>query len=169
MSLPNSWVERLFARMAVRYGTGWTMLWTGIDPEAVKADWAEVLDRMQPESLSYALGFLPERPPTATQFLEICRRAPDRTPKPMQIEGPLADPARVAAELARLRGIQKVGPKAWAYRLRDREAAQPPKSRATFTNHILTKAQRDMWREALGFEPGTPIQNTLSQHQGEPA
>ena len=169
MSLPISWVERIFARMAVRYGTGWTMLWTGIDPEAVKADWAEVLDRMPPDSLSYALGFLPERVPTATQFLEICRRAPDRAPKPIQIEGPPSDPARVAAEIARLRKIQKLGPKAWAYRLRDREAAQPPKSGATVTNNMLTKAQRDMWREALGFEPRTPVANTFAQSQGEPA
>ena len=162
MSLRESWINRIFARMAVRYGTSWTMLWTGIDPDAVKADWAEVLDNMPPESIGYALGYLPQKPPTATQFLEICRRAPDRTPKPVQIEGPPADPERVAAEIARMRRMQKEGPKAWAYALRTREAAQKPGVGADMTNGILTKAQRDMWRSVWGFDPRTPISETMT-------
>ena len=50
---------------------------------------------------------------------------------------------RVMAELARIRAsIKAENPKAWAWRLRDRENA----------GERLTIAQRDMWRAALKSE-----------------
>lgn len=145
MSLPDSWIERIFSRMAVRYGTDWTMKWTGFDPNAIKADWAEVLGNTHPDSIAYALGFLPlERPPTATQFRDICRRAPDRTPPPKAIEGPKADPERVRAELRRVRELTaRRKPLQWAYDLQEREKA----------GEALTLQQQHAWREALTKAP----------------
>lgn len=83
---PNPrWVDRLFARLAVRYGTAWQRMWLGIDPGAVQADWASVLGTLferNPQALVYGLDHLPEdRPPTATAFLRLCLSAPDSTPR----------------------------------------------------------------------------------------
>jgi hypothetical protein len=41
--LPSEWVDRLFSRIAVRYGADWLRMWEGLDMAAVKADWAETL------------------------------------------------------------------------------------------------------------------------------
>lgn len=78
------WVERLFARLQVRYGNRWTRMWEGIDPEAIKADWREQLVNLytrHPEAIAYGLEHLSENPPTSDQFLRICVGAPDNTPR----------------------------------------------------------------------------------------
>lgn len=93
--LPSQrWIERLFARLAVRYGVAWTRMWAGIDPEAVKADWASVLGALydrNPQALSYGLDHLPDdKPPSATAFLRLCLPAPDATPR---LDAPFSKPA----------------------------------------------------------------------------
>jgi hypothetical protein len=73
--ISSRWIERLFARLQVRYGSAWTAKWAGIDPDAVKADWEQVLGasyRRCPESLVYALDHLPQFPPNSTDFLSLC-------------------------------------------------------------------------------------------------
>lgn len=92
--LPSQrWIDRLFARLMVRYGVAWTRMWAGIDAEAVKADWASVLGKMydrNPQALAYGLDHLPEdRPPTATAFLRLCLAAPESTPL---LAAPVAKP-----------------------------------------------------------------------------
>jgi len=42
-SLPEAWVDSLFARLAARYGAAWLRMWDGIPLDAVKADWAAEL------------------------------------------------------------------------------------------------------------------------------
>lgn len=85
------WVERLFARLQVRYGNRWTRMWEGIDPEAIKADWRQELGSLymrHPEAISYGLEHLPENPPTSDQFKALCVRAPDnvvRLPPPKSV------------------------------------------------------------------------------------
>lgn len=70
-------IESLFARMLVRYGTGWTRMWEGVDIAAVKAEWAEELSTASDASIFYALEYMPtDRPPTVKQFLALCQRAP---------------------------------------------------------------------------------------------
>ena len=97
---PNPrWVDRLFARLAVRYGTAWQRMWLGIDPGAVQADWASVLGTLferNPQALVYGLDHLPEdRPPTATAFLRLCLSAPDSTPR---LAAPTSTPDPAFAE-----------------------------------------------------------------------
>lgn len=80
MSLPPQYVDRIFARLLVRYGAAWLRMWDQIDMEAVKADWAEVLSGLPDWSLKHALDNLPERHPNAQQFRELCREARSNAP-----------------------------------------------------------------------------------------
>ena len=88
MPLKQSWVDHLFAKLSVRYGAAFLRQWPDADPALVKADWAEVLDGLSRESLAYALRYLPNAPPNAMQFRDLCRRAsaPDvqRLPAPTE-------------------------------------------------------------------------------------
>lgn len=146
--LPERWVDSLFAKFAVRYGTAWVRMWEGIDMAAVKADWRSELARFSGDSIGYALRYLPaERPPTVAQFRDICRRAPS-APAPKQIEAPLADPARVQQALAGLNRRREKDPKAWAYALQDREMNRGG-------GKDMTQFQREAWREEI--EPRTLV------------
>jgi len=141
--LPDSWVERLMARIAIRYGSAWIRMWEGIDMAAVKADWAEELGGFQrsPDSLAYGLEHLPpDKPPTVQQFAAICNRAP--TPGAPALPAPKADPAVVAKVLTAFKPASN-GPYSWADRLRSREVAC----------ERLTGFQRQAWREVLKAHP----------------
>lgn len=94
--LPSAWVDRLFDRLAVRYGTQFARQYDGLDIAAVKADWAEELAgfRTAPEALEYALNHAdPDRAPNASQFRALARMAP-RIEKPT-LPPPPADPEKV--------------------------------------------------------------------------
>jgi hypothetical protein len=143
MPLPDSWVDSLFARLQVRYGSAWTNLWQGIDPAAVKADWAEELAGFEsnPAAIKHALDNLPpDRPPMSARFKALCLNRPE--PMPKQLPAPKADDAIVKAVVAAVKPSAGSDPKAWAYELRRRDRL----------GDRLTKAQRDMWRAALGAE-----------------
>lgn len=75
--LPSAWVENLFGRLTVRYGAAFMRQYEGLDVALVKADWADVLDGVRGESIGYALRYLPNNPPNAQQFRDVCRRAPE--------------------------------------------------------------------------------------------
>lgn len=137
-------IDWIFAKMLIRYGSLWSSKWEAIPEAAVKADWAEQLANMPRESILYAIGFLPlEFPPTVTQFREICKRAPDRTPKPRAISAPPADPAKVAALVAKARAMQAARkPRQWAHELQAREEA----------GEKLNERQREAWRGAVRTE-----------------
>lgn len=148
MQLPGSWVDALFARLAVRYGTAWAAKWEGLDMAAVRADWAEELGGFgaNPEALKRALANLPpDRPPTVAQFRALCIGSPgDVHDKPKRLEAPSASPEVVAAVKAVATGPKSdVDPKAWAWALRRREH---------LLDRTLSAAQRAMWRAALKSE-----------------
>lgn len=127
MSLPDTWTDRIFDKLTLVYGQSFLRRWADIDMAAVKADWAHELGgfAQQPEAIKWALQNLPpEKPPTVLEFRALCRKVPAEQPK--QIEGPPADPARVAAELqklASLRPDEKKDYRAWARRIKERRAA----------------------------------------------
>lgn len=94
--LPRSWVDELFGRLALRYGAAFEAQYRGLDRDAVKADWADVLDGFErfPEAIKHALSVLPvDRPPNALQFRDACRRAP----RPAQLALP---PPQIPREVA---------------------------------------------------------------------
>lgn len=141
--LKSAWVDRIHARILVRYGAAWLRMWEGIDQEAVKADWAEELDGLSADSLAYALDHLPpDRPPTVAQFKAIAlARVPAAAPA---LPAPKADPARVAeivSGIARPAGYRH--PKQWARDLLDRQKS----------GERIPIAHLTMARAALEFEP----------------
>ncbi len=91
MQLPASWVDSLFARLAVRYGSAWTAKWEGLDMAAVRADWADELAgyAARPDAIRHALGHLPpDRPPNVSQFLLLCRNSPEPMPALLKAPAP---------------------------------------------------------------------------------
>lgn len=104
------WVERLFARMQVRYGNAWSRQWAGIDPAAVKADWASVLGSLyerNPNALVYGLDNLPDTVPSVTAFLRLCAQAPSET---RALPAPVADKAFAAEVLGKIAAAVKAHP-----------------------------------------------------------
>jgi hypothetical protein len=100
------WVERLFARLQVRYGSAWNLAWEGIAPDAVKADWEQTLRPVferNPQAIAHALTVLPDRPPTADVFRRLCNAAPQPLPA---LPGPREPiPAGVAQALQGLKPV----------------------------------------------------------------
>lgn len=106
--LHASWVDRIFAKLTVRYGQAFMRQYSDLDPALVKADWAEVLAGFdgQPDALKYAIENLPDAPPNATQFRAIARRAPSTVlalPAPRGDKPPPEVRKRLAELLQRMR------------------------------------------------------------------
>jgi hypothetical protein len=147
--LPPAWVDRLFGRLAIRYGQDWIRLWEGLDLAAVKVDWGQVLAGMhRPErehALRYGIENLPpDRPPTAAQFKAICNRAPEYV-KPIALPAPVVNPEGIARLRSMLTDVGRPkDPRAWAHRLKERHQR----------GERLTLAQIDMYRSALAAKPG---------------
>lgn len=88
MRLPDSWVDDLLGRLAVRYGARFSALYRDIDPAAVRADWAQCLGFFsdKPAALAQALEWLPaDTPPNAGQFRALAMEA---VPKPQALPAP---------------------------------------------------------------------------------
>lgn len=105
MSLPKSWVDELFTRLHLRYGVAFARQYDGLDPEAVKLDWADMLDGFDGDDIRYALEYLPERfPPNALEFRNLCRKAPAEAIT--ALPAPPADPVMVARVLEGIKTAQ---------------------------------------------------------------
>lgn len=149
MSLPLPVIERLFARLNATYGRDFMGRYEGQDAASVKTSWGHELDGYSQnlKSLAWALENLPERPPNVIEFRSLCRRAPSNDVP--ALPEPKADPARVAAELAKLAPLRArtesqspVDHKAWAKRLKARHEA----------GERLNLNQVRCYRAALGLE-----------------
>ena len=129
MSLPLPWVDRIFDKLTLVYGQQFLNRWRDLDLDAVKFDWGNELAGFEnhPTAVAFALQNLdPDKPPTVLMFRAIARRAP--AAEQPALPEPKADPARVAAELAKLAPLRRVsespnGMKGWAYRLKARHDA----------------------------------------------
>lgn len=79
-ALPESWIEKIFAKFEARYGSLFLDRWRGCNMANVKDTWAEELANFEdkPECIGYALKVLATSkfPPTLPEFLEACRQAP---------------------------------------------------------------------------------------------
>lgn len=79
-ALPESWIEKIFAKFEARYGSLFLDRWRGCNMANVKETWAEELANFEdkPECIGYALKVLATSkfPPTLPEFLEACRQAP---------------------------------------------------------------------------------------------
>lgn len=139
MALSASLVEQVFARMLVRYGSAWRAKWQGVEPEAVKADWAEQLGGFGLAALTHGLANLPDDfPPSVTQFKALCLSRPNVVALPPLKRGPL--PPEVAAKIAPLvQAWKSRKPLQWAYDLQERERR----------GDSLSVTQRAAWRVTL--------------------
>jgi hypothetical protein len=140
MPLPADWVEAIFTKLTLVYGQRFLAQYTGLQPEHVKGTWARELHNVGGPGIKHALEHLPaDHPPNCLQFRSLCFGGPVEPTK--VLPAPKASPERVSAALARmasLRGQQR-DPRAWAHRLKAREAA----------GEHLSITQRTMWRAAL--------------------
>lgn len=139
-------VDRLFARLQATYGRSFMAMYDGIDDNAVKSAWAHELAAYENalHPLAWALENLPGRPPNVIQFRDLCRQAP--AAEVPRLPEPKADPARVAAELAKLTEVRnKVasvlsGRLDWAHALKAKDEANP---------RSVTPTVRKMYQDAL--------------------
>lgn len=142
MSLPSNWVDRIFDRLTTVYGHAFLGRWSGLDIDAVKADWGRELSGFQqnPDAIRHGLEHLPpDHPPTVLQFAAACRAAPRAAPK--ALPAPKPDPERVAQALSGLSrgGMRESSGRAWAERLKAEHQGGAK----------LTPAQIEMYRRAL--------------------
>jgi len=150
MSLPIAWVDKIFERLTVRYGDRFLNRWKGIDMDAVRFDWSNVLAGFEkwPEAISFAIDHVDdEKPPTATMFRAIALKAPK--PERLALPEPKADMDRVAAELEKLAPLRTMAAqrvvvdyKDWARRLKLRHES----------GDDLNLNQVRCYRNALGLE-----------------
>lgn len=122
-------IDRLFERLGATYGTAWTHSLGDSPINDVKSVWGHELQVFKTSlfRIAWALENLPERCPNIIQFKNLCRQAP--APETLALPEPKADPARVAAELAKL-GEMRVKKKEfhnsfkdWALRLEKQHKA----------------------------------------------
>ena len=68
MSIPATWIDKIFERLSLRYGRDFLGRWEGMPIGAVKTDWCGVLEGMDkhPAAIGWALDNLPDsKAPTA--------------------------------------------------------------------------------------------------------
>lgn len=94
MALSKQWVDAIFTRLTVRYGSAFLGRWNGIDMELVKADWAEELAGLEnwPDAIKHALDTLQadKSAPTVNEFKAACLRCPKTA---LELPPPPANPA----------------------------------------------------------------------------
>ena len=131
-------IDRLFERMAATYGSAWERSLGATPVLEAKALWSHQLQAFAErlEAVVWALDELPESPPNVIQFRNLCRSAPAAAVP--RLPEPKADPARMAAELAKLAdlrakpsGTPAGSMRAWVYRLQARDQAGEKLNRYT--------------------------------------
>ena len=110
MSLPLSWVDRIFDKLTLTYGQSFLNRWRDLDLNAVKSDWMHELAGFEnaPHAIAYALSNLPDSPPTVLQFRALARLAPEIEVK--QLPAPQATREKIQAELEKLAPLRSMAP-----------------------------------------------------------
>ena len=133
-------IDRVFARLLVRYGAQWLRQWEGVDMDAVKAEWANELGGYANNlnAIGYGLDNLPQDfPPNVAQFKAICNRRPE--PATLAIEPPPVNPAVAKKALDSFAGAGLETPAEWMGRL-DREVRAGNASRSRIEHHRIATA-----------------------------
>jgi hypothetical protein len=118
--LPIKTVERIFAKLHLRYGRAWAQKWDGFDTPAdpndpasptlmaaVHAEWAEELAGVSDDQIRHAFSTLPPNAPSAPAFRALCHEMPSpvtvlKALPPKDVDQ--AGLARVVRELRSLAG-----------------------------------------------------------------
>lgn len=103
MSLPTAAIDRLFARLAISYGTEFTNKWGTLSSIEVKSHWAHELNHFADNlhAIGWALQNLPDRCPNLIEFKSLCKQAPRLTRTALDApKAPVEVVDRVLAEIA---------------------------------------------------------------------
>lgn len=122
-------IDRLFGRMLAKYGDKWSGMWSGIDPEAVKDEWAEELSCYTKtlDAIAHGLDNLPhDIPPSLDEFKALCV-------KPGEVQQASKEP-EVPVQGARV--IGKPTPSEWMAQL-DRDVRAGTASLARKRHHQI--------------------------------
>jgi hypothetical protein len=154
-------IEAVFAKLLLVYGASRVdATYRGQNIGQVKAHWAHELRGIAPSGIAYGLQNLPaDNVPNVLQFRAACMRAPETPQK--RLPPPTPHPDHVRAVQARLEGLTRAmtgarDPKAWAWRLRERELG----------GERLPPAHRVMYRAALSRELEAIEAQAYAQAQG---
>lgn len=120
MTLPATWIDRIFNRLIGIYGaqfkSKFSVVENGVDVGVANAKetWAGELATFRdwPEAIAYALDHLPaEHAPNALEFRDICRRAPRKSEAVAMVEyKPTAEDVARHREMSR-KASEAVKPK----------------------------------------------------------
>ena len=109
MSLSIEATERIFKRLIATYGDEFTRKWPGVPELDQKTMWSHELASLATRAgynrIAWALDNLPERAPNPIVFRNLCKLAPG-APEPVPALPAPANPARVAAEVAKLATVR---------------------------------------------------------------
>lgn len=146
MSIPLQWIDRIFEKLTLNYGVEFMNRFKGLDIASVKTDWCHELSSVgdRPDAIKHALSNLPDRPPTAQQFRNLCGQyhAPEKAIALPHLPAP--NPERLAEVMSRLAvPVQKHDSREWARNLLQRH---------TNGSYPSTPAALQMARTALGQE-----------------
>lgn len=135
MSLPDAWVDRIFAKLSLVYGHQFLSRWDGMPLADVKADWAHELRgfAQNPHAIAYALEHLPAgKAPTVLEFRAICNSPSAPVAEPhVAIGYRPKTPQELAAErhIERIKRMRKEHPEyggaLWAFALEQKDREEP--------------------------------------------
>lgn len=89
--LNQTQMSQIMGKLHLHYGEAWTRKWVGLDPLMLMSEWTHFLGSITPGQIKWALANLPEYPPNATQFRDLCWKAPAgqiQAPPPLAIGAP---------------------------------------------------------------------------------
>lgn len=148
--LPSAWIDRIFAKLAARFGRDFLGRWEGLDLNIVKGDWSEEMAGMQarPDAIKHALDNLGTKPPNVAEFKELCNRAPVDGVLRLVAPKANADVIEKAIALARAALLDRKGDQLDTLR----ELAESDARDGTYRGQTVTLAQRQTYRQALGMD-----------------
>lgn len=149
------WIEAIHARLTLAYGTRFGEQYGNLSRDALLKSWAHELKFVSSAAIAHALAHLPpDHPPNVLQFKALCATLP-KLPPSLMLPGrggtkpTEADLRKLAEALKRITTSDRSA-RAWAYKLRDREAA----------GERLTEYQKNAWRQAL---PATAVSTSIQK------
>jgi hypothetical protein len=105
---PKAWVEALFKRFSVMYGSRWAAMWDGVPMADVVDGWQTDMGGVTADQVKRALEHLKANnpfPPTLPEFLSICRQFRVKESNVHYLAAPRGVmPDHVRALVAKLRG-----------------------------------------------------------------
>lgn len=167
----RAWIERIFAKLTSIYGDDFTRNWRGIDPEEIKAEWADTLGGFHAADIASALQACRSQPkaPNLPEFASLCRQNMNTrntvTLAPLTPEERAAA-AKVAETVAKAMSAKEANTKGyyvngvlvtvfkqWAVNIVNREAS----------GEQIPEVSKKAWRDVLNYESTVNAKDVASK------